>query len=99
MEAWSDANDKPVTISSRNRNYVRAKSSLNNVQFHDLRRTVETNLTKLGFTRFIADRLLNHVDGGVGGTYDRHDYLAEKTEAMNGWAGHLNNLVQQKLPI
>ncbi len=30
---------------------------------HDLRRTVETNLTRMGFTRFIADRLVNHVAG------------------------------------
>ena len=71
----------------------RAKSGVKDFTPHDLRRTLSTGLTKLGFTRFIVDRLLNHVEPGVGGVYDRHDYLKEKTEAMDAWGRYLRGLV------
>ena len=46
---------------------------------HDLRRTVETNLTRMGFTRFIADRLVNHVAGSEASfaALRGFDYLAK----------------------
>jgi len=84
--------DKPVWIGTRSRRLVRDKTGITDFRPHDLRRTVETNITKLGHTRFIADRLLNHVEGGIGRVYDRYDYLKEKTEAMQAWSDHLTTL-------
>jgi integrase len=59
---------------------------------HDLRRTVGTGLGKLGVSRFVIARVLNHADGSVTGIYDRHEYLAEKRHALDAWATYLTNL-------
>lgn len=60
---------------------------------HDLRRTVGTGLGKIGISRFIIARVLNHADRSVTGIYDRHEYLAEKRHALEAWASHLRGLI------
>lgn len=61
---------------------------------HDLRRTVETGLARLGVSREIRDRILNHKDASVGGVhYNQHDYLAEKRTALDLWARKLEQIV------
>jgi integrase len=62
---------------------------------HDLRRTVGTGLGKLGISRFIIGRVLNHADRTVTGIYDRHEYLAEKRHALDAWARYLGNLTAE----
>lgn len=59
---------------------------------HDLRRTCRTGLAKLKIAPHIAERVLNHVQEKIPGTYDVHDYLEEKREALNKWATHLQAL-------
>jgi integrase len=53
---------------------------------HDLRRTCATRLGKLGFTRVVIAKVLNHAIAGVTSTYDHHDYAAEKRQALDAWA-------------
>lgn len=49
----------------------------------DLRRTVETRLSALGISREVRAQLQSHGLGGVQTRhYDRHDYLAEKRDAL-----------------
>jgi integrase len=60
---------------------------------HDLRRTVGTGLGKLGVSRFIIARVLNHADRTVTGIYDRHEYLEEKRHALGAWGANLRNLI------
>jgi integrase len=60
---------------------------------HDLRRTVGTGLGKLGISRFIIARVLNHADRTVTGIYDRYEYLAEKRHALEAWGQYLANLI------
>ena len=60
---------------------------------HDLRRTVGTGLGRLGVSRFIIARVLNHADRSVTGIYDRHEYLAEKRNALDAWANYLGSLI------
>lgn len=59
---------------------------------HDLRRTCRTGLSALKVEPHIAERVLNHVQPGVAGVYDRHAYLEEKREALEKWAEHLAKL-------
>jgi integrase len=59
---------------------------------HDLRRTVGTGLGKLGISRFIIARVLNHADSTVTGIYDRYEYLDEKRHALDAWREYLVNL-------
>ena len=59
---------------------------------HDLRRTAATRMTELGFTALV-DRVLNHVERGVGRFYDRYEYLREKRAALEAWAHRLEAIV------
>ncbi len=61
---------------------------------HDLRRTAATEMGRLGASRFIIGKVLNHADRSVTGIYDRHAYLAEKRQALDGWAGYLGELTR-----
>jgi integrase len=53
---------------------------------HDLRRTCATRLAKLGASRIVVAKVLNHAIPGVTSTYDHHDYEPEKREALDRWA-------------
>jgi hypothetical protein len=59
-----------------------------NATLHDLRRSVGTNLTKLGVMQDIRARVLNHVDGARSVTdavYHQHEFWAEKRAAWERW--------------
>ena len=59
---------------------------------HDLRRTCRTGLSRLKVEPHVAERVLNHVQPGVAGVYDRHAYFDEKRAALEKWAAHLRTL-------
>ena len=59
---------------------------------HDLRRTCRTGLARLKVPPHIAERVLNHAQDLIPGTYDVHDYMDEKREALERWARHLETL-------
>ena len=61
---------------------------------HDLRRTAATEMGRLGVSRFIISRVLNHADRSVTGIYDRHSYIAEKRHALEVWASYLAGLME-----
>jgi integrase len=61
---------------------------------HDLRRTCRTGLAQLKVAPHIAERVLNHAQAKIPGTYDVHDYLDEKREALDKWGAHLEALRQ-----
>ena len=84
---------QPIANFGKAAKKVRGLPGVEDFRAHDLRRTVQTGITRLRFPRFIADRLLNHVEPGVGSRYDRHDYLREKTEAADAWGRWLANVV------
>jgi len=56
---------------------------------HDLRRTGRTGLARLGIKVDIAERILNHAREPMEATYDVHEYVDEKREALDAWAQHL----------
>ena len=68
------------------------KKGIDNFTLHDLRRTCRTGLARLKVAPHIAERVLNHVQEKISGTYDTHDYLEEKREALNKWSAHLAGL-------
>jgi integrase len=64
---------------------------------HDLRRTLATGLQKLRFPVEVSEAVLNHRGGtvsGVAAIYARHDYAAEKREALDAWARHVAGIVE-----
>jgi integrase len=58
---------------------------------HDVRRTGETLLSKMGVSRDMKAQLLSHGMSGVQEKhYDRHDYMKEKRRALVRWQDMLN---------
>jgi integrase len=54
----------------------------------DLRRTAETQMAALGISSDVRAQIQSHGLGGIQARhYDRHDYMAEKREALRQWAG------------
>jgi len=72
---------------------VKTASKIPDFRSHDLRRSMATGATRLGFSRFLVDRLLGHIEPGIGRIYDRYDYLREKTEIADAWARRLRNII------
>jgi integrase len=68
---------------------------------HDIRRSCETHLSKLGISSDIRAQLLSHGISGVQAKhYDRNDYMDEKRRALTRWQGMLKALPTQKvIPI
>ena len=52
---------------------------------HDLRRTGRTGLARLGVKVAIAERVLNHTRERIEATYDVHEYVDGKREALERW--------------
>jgi integrase len=61
-------------------------------RLHDLRRTCVSGMARLGIAPHVADKVLNHHSGtisGVAAVYQRHDFLAERQEALDRWGAHV----------
>lgn len=66
-------------------------------QMHDIRRTVATGLQRIGVRFEVTEAVLNHVSGsksGIAGVYQRHDWKAEKREALEKWATFISGCVK-----
>jgi integrase len=61
---------------------------------HDLRRTVRTELSRIGVPPDIGEHVLGHVIGGVRGVYDKYEFLGEKRAALEKWAAELDRIVK-----
>jgi integrase len=64
---------------------------------HDLRRTVATNLQKIGVRLEVTESILNHIGGsrgGITGIYQRYSWDDEKRAALDGWAAKLTAVVE-----
>ncbi|QDZ06370.1 tyrosine-type recombinase/integrase [Sphingomonas panacisoli] len=67
-------------------------------RLHDLRRTMATNLQRLGVRFEVTEALLNHVSGarsGIAGVYQRHDWRDEKREAVRLWEDRLAKMAEK----
>jgi len=66
-------------------------------RLHDLRRTVVSGMARLGVPPHIADKILNHQSGtisGVAAVYQRHEFLAERKEALDRWGAHVTEIIR-----
>jgi integrase len=64
---------------------------------HDLRRTAATNMAKLGVAPIVLAHVLHHVSvtraGVTLGVYQQYTYDAEKRDALELWANHLEGIL------
>ena len=63
---------------------------------HDIRRTVRSGLSRLKISEEAREAVLAHVRPGIKGTYDHHDYLAEKREALELWGERVQALTNRE---
>jgi integrase len=71
-------------------------SGITGWRLHDLRRTCVSGMARLGIAPHVADKILNHQAGtisGVAAVYKRHDFLAERREALNTWGAHVRRII------
>jgi hypothetical protein len=65
--------------------------------FHDLRRSVRTGLSRLKIPPHIAEAVINHsTKTALQKTYDKHEFLDEKREALAAWGKHVAQLVADR---
>ena len=68
---------------------------------HDLRRTAATHMEELGVNPFVIGHVLNHASitkaSITSRVYARHDYLKEKTEALDLWAERLAGIIDGRV--
>ncbi len=65
-------------------------------RLHDLRRTCVSGMARLGIPPHVADKILNHQAGtitGVAAVYQRHDFLAERKDALEQWGAHVRKIL------
>lgn len=66
-------------------------------RLHDLRRTMATNMQKLGVRFEVTEALLNHREtrSGIAGVYQLHSWETEKFEAVCKWDGKLSAMAAE----
>jgi len=88
---------KPITGWSRAKHILDEGAGVDGWRLHDLRRTMATNMQKLGVTLQVVESVLGHTSGsraGIVGVYQVHDYAKEKRAALELWAKHVTKLVK-----
>ena len=63
---------------------------------HDLRRTVASEMARLGIYQEVLERLQNRSGGklgGLAGVYNRYDYESEKRDALTKWSSEVQIIV------
>lgn len=100
--------DKPITRHAPDHAYAKLARQLSFVDangavdtaIHDLRRTVATNMARIGIPTDLIDRVQGRLPRGnrVSAIYNRHDYIREKRSALEQWAAELEVLVDLRPP-
>jgi integrase len=72
----------------------RPDATLTPFRIHDLRVTCETRLARLGFNQDVRDAVIGHAKSGLQKTYNKYDYLKEKSEAVQSYETHLMEIVR-----
>ena len=87
---------KPFQEFSRAKRRLDQLSGVTGWRLHDLRRTCVSGMARLGIAPHVADKILNHQSGtisGVAAVYQRHEFLAERQEALERWGAHVARIV------
>ena len=61
---------------------------------HDLRRAVRSGLSRERIEEHVREAVLAHVMTGIQKTYDVHNYVDEKREALTLWGARLRSIVE-----
>jgi integrase len=93
---FSLSGTKPFRSFSEAKRDLDKLSSISKWWLHDLRRTCVSGMARLGIAPHVADKVLNHQSGtisGVAAVYQRHEFLAERKDALERWGDHVAALL------
>jgi len=90
--------DRPVSGFSRAKRRLDQHSGVSSWILHDLRRTVRTALSRLGFEKHICDRVLGHATPDVSRHYDHWAYMPQKRAALEAWEVDLSRIIEGEAP-
>jgi len=93
---FSTLGTKPYRDYGRGKRLLDQLSGVAGWRLHDLRRTCVSGMARLGIPPHVADKILNHQSGtisGVAAVYQRHDFLAERKDALERWGAHVRKIV------
>ena len=65
-------------------------------RYHDLRRCAATGMAELDSALHTISRVLNHAEGGVTKIYARYSYLSQKRRALDLWAQHVWDIINDQ---
>ncbi len=83
--------NRPMGETTLNERLARSnRLGIEHWRIHDLRRTGSTMLHEMGFPPLIIERALNHVQDGVGGVYNKAQWLDERAAMLQQWADYLD---------
>jgi len=94
---FSVLGEKPFRNFSGAKRELDRASGVSGWRLHDLRRTCVSGMARLGVPLHVADKVLNHQSGtisGVAAVYQRHEFLAERKDALERWGAHLARLLE-----
>jgi len=94
---FSLSGTKPFQSFSAAKRELDKLSGVPNWRLHDLRRTCVSGMARLGVPPHVADKVLNHQGGtisGVAAVYQRHEFQAERKDALERWSDHLAGLLK-----
>ncbi len=84
---------QPIRDVKSCQNRLRQATEIKDFQSHDLRRSAATTMTSMRIAASTVDRVLNHIESGVSGIYNRYSYDLEKREALDAWSRRLMLIV------
>jgi integrase len=89
---------KPFRNFGRAKRLLDQRSGVTGWRLHDLRRTCVSGMARIGVAPHVADKILNHQSGTISGAaavYQRHEFLAERREALERWGAHVARIVAE----
>lgn len=89
----TSAGKKPISGYSKGKLRLDELSEVTDWVVHDMRRTVRTNMPRLGISKDVARKVIGHSDGGVDAIYDRYDYFKEKKTALETWSQYVMKVI------
>jgi len=90
--------NQPISGFSKAVKRWKEEANFDGWRLHDLRRTVATNLGKIGIAPHVIEAVIGHRSGTISDiakVYNRHQYEVEKLDALTRWHEYLFEVLAQ----
>ena len=93
---FATSGKKPFQNFTRAKRIVDRRSGVQGWCLHDFRRTAVSGMARLGILPHVADKNQSGTISGVAAVYQRHEFLAERKQALERWAKHLVEILDAR---